>query len=196
MLAGIGILLIGVFPTDSGSEATVRGMIHKHIVYAVGLLFPLSCYTLLPSLKADLRWKVLVPYTAFTGSLVFIFIIGWIYLNVSGLVNSILGIYERIFTLNATVWVEVMAVRLLFLPQIEPVMRREISHLPRFMLVGASLLMAFSGYQIRKQKRNRRKISFSSMISPLLFMGAKDLGDRHGLKPFTSLALNIVEDEE
>lgn len=195
ILSGIGVLLIGIIPTDPAPVMTLRGLVHKQIVYAVGLLFPAACYTMLPSLKNDPNWRGLAPYTAITGSLVFVFIVGWIYLNASGLVSSILGLYERIFTWNATIWVEIMAVRLLFLPHIEPAVRRNLSRVPRYVIVGASLLMAFSGFQIRKQRRIGRKISTSSIINPLLFIGAKSLGDRFGLKPLTSVALNLVKNE-
>jgi hypothetical protein len=196
ILAGLGILLLSVFPTDPFPKMTICGVVHKYLVYTVGLLFPASCFLMLPSLKADSRWRGLVNFTAITGFLVFLFIIGWIYLNVSGLVNSILGLYERIFTLNAIVWIEVMAVRLLFLPNREPTIRRNIVKVPRYAVIGVSMLLAFSAFQVRKQRRIRRKISFSSMISPVLFFGARNLGDRCGLKPLTDLALNVVKNEE
>jgi hypothetical protein len=116
ILMGIGMIIIGVFPTDSGHVMSLHGKIHHCTVYVLGFIFPVSCFSLLPSLKADPRWRSLSIYTAVSGAMVFAFIIGWIYMTTAGLMDSWVGLYERAFTANAILWLEVMALRLLFLP--------------------------------------------------------------------------------
>jgi len=125
-LMGLGMLLIGVFPTDDGNSITMHGLIHQYTVRAVGLMFPLACALMIPSLKSDLRWKGLAIYTGVAGASVFILIIIWILLVISGLMSAVTGLYERVFVANTVLWLEIMALRLLFLPEEMEKTEREI----------------------------------------------------------------------
>ena len=70
-LIGLGFLLVGIFPTDTTANVTWRRVVHKDIVYSLGLLFPVSCFLMLPSLKADPRWKSFTVFTGISGIAVF-----------------------------------------------------------------------------------------------------------------------------
>ncbi len=115
-LTGLGTLIIGIFPTDLGPTVSLHARIHHDTVKVVGALFPLLCFLLLPSLKADPRWKGFVLYTGFAGAVAVLLIPVWFIGNSTGWMYYWVGLYERIFAANSIIWLEVMAVRLILLP--------------------------------------------------------------------------------
>jgi len=126
-LSGFGFLLIGIFPNDPPETImTLRGLIHQTTIEAISILFPFACFPIVPSLKHDPRWENLATYTFITGVLgIILDIIGGMILLTHWL-EPWFGLYERILTANALVWLEVMAIRLLLLSMSE---RREESRL-------------------------------------------------------------------
>jgi hypothetical protein len=110
---GFGLLLVGAFRTDPvGTERTVEGAIHWIAALTVFWSFPLGILLLAPSLRSDHFWKKFYVYTIITGILALIL--------VSVLVAfkdhiSWFGLYERILVANMIIWVEVTAIRLLYL---------------------------------------------------------------------------------
>lgn len=108
---GFGLLLIGAFRTQpSGGSYTVENMIHYLTARTIFALFPIACFLIAASLRADPDWKVLFSYTVFTGVIASVLVILWISFQFQ--INWF-GLYERILVANAVVWLEVMAVNLL-----------------------------------------------------------------------------------
>lgn len=113
---GLGMFIIGVFPTDIGPVCSLHGYIHHYTVRVITIIFPITCFLMVPSLKADPRWKALAAYTAFCGAMVVVLIVIGVIGFLVGLSDSWVGLYERILTANSIIWVEVMGIRMLFLP--------------------------------------------------------------------------------
>ena len=110
---GFGLLLIGAFRTDpAGAGRTMEGTIHGAASNAVFWLFPVVVLLLLPSMKADPRWKAVFNYTvtAIAFALVLALMRPFLPANLSWF-----GLYERVLVGNAAVWVEVVAIQLLIL---------------------------------------------------------------------------------
>ena len=107
------LVIIGIFHKDpTGTAMTTRGMIHWAGAFVVFQLFPLVCFLLAPSLKADPRWKSLFAYTTATGIIAVILIaIGWCL----GTDFHWFGLFERILATNQGIWLEVISIRLLLL---------------------------------------------------------------------------------
>jgi MFS family permease len=110
---GFGMLLMGAFRTDpSNVPHTAEGIIHLIASAMVFWLFPIAISLLAPSLKKDPQWRGLFLYTIITSVLSLAFAIGRLLLP-SPL--SWFGLYERLVVANAVIWVEIIAIRLLFL---------------------------------------------------------------------------------
>ncbi|MFC1934462.1 DUF998 domain-containing protein [Chloroflexota bacterium] len=108
---GFGLLLIAAFKTQpAGAPQSIEGLIHSATARTVFLLFPLVCFLLVPSLRADNRWKNLFVYNIVAGALGAIFVVIWLVFSTR--INWF-GLYERILFANATIWLGVMAVQLL-----------------------------------------------------------------------------------
>ncbi len=116
ILCGVGFILLSIFSTDvRGSPVvTLRGLVHQGSVRVITSLFPLACFLLIPSLKNDRRWHNLLVYTVVTGILALVIDVLWAVLP-GEFLKPRLGLYERILTAIALVWMEVTAVRLLLL---------------------------------------------------------------------------------
>ncbi len=114
VLFGFGLLLIGAFRTDpvGVSPHTVEGMIHSVAATTVFSIFPIACLLISPSLKSDPSWKILFRYTVVACIIAALLVITGIWLPDQW---SWFGLYERILVLNMVLWVEVMAIRLLWL---------------------------------------------------------------------------------
>lgn len=108
---GFGLLLIGAFRTHpSAGSYTVENIIHYLTARAIFALFPIACFLMAISLRADPGWKALFGYTMVTGVIAAILVILWISFQFQ--INWF-GLYERILVANAVVWLEVMAINLL-----------------------------------------------------------------------------------
>jgi len=119
-LCGFVLMLIAAFHIDApGTPRTTDGIIHSIASYSLGLLFPIAILSLAPSLKSTTNWKNIFTYTLAAGILALGLIIGAALTEQTGW----FGLYERIIILNAIIWVEVVAVRLLRLS-----LRREPKH--------------------------------------------------------------------
>jgi hypothetical protein len=108
---GFGLLLIGAFRTHpSGGSYTVENIIHYLTAHTIFALFPIACFLMAISLRADPGWKVLFGYTVVTGVIAAVLVILWISFQFQ--INWF-GLYERILVANAVIWLEVMAINLL-----------------------------------------------------------------------------------
>jgi hypothetical protein len=111
VIIGICVLLIRFADTDPpGQGPTLEGAIHIYLAEIVVFLFPVACFLLAPSIKQDPRWKGFFYYTIITGIIGFSLAVRgmkplpqWVWL----------GLHERILVLNAMVWMELAAIRLL-----------------------------------------------------------------------------------
>jgi hypothetical membrane protein len=110
-MIGLGFLIIASFHTDPpGYPRTLEGAIHIHAAEIIALLFPVACFLLAPSFKHDTRWKHLFPYTIIAGIVGLVLAVGrmrpmtqWVWF----------GLHERVMVLNAMIWMELAALRLL-----------------------------------------------------------------------------------
>jgi hypothetical protein len=108
---GFGLLLIGAFRTHpSVGSYSVENIIHYLTARAIFALFPIACFLMAISLRADPGWKALFGYTMVTGAIAAILVILWIAFQFQ--INWF-GLYERIMVANAVIWLEVMAINLL-----------------------------------------------------------------------------------
>lgn len=121
ILGGIGFMLIAIFPTDvPGEPLSFHNLVHQGAVRVITALFPFSCFSLIPSLRGDPRWRGLTAYTAVTGILALSLDLLWV-----AIPHEILhlweGLYERLLTANSLAWMEVMGLRLLAVPPPVPI---------------------------------------------------------------------------
>lgn len=110
-LVGIDLILVAIFPTrEAGAPVTIQVVIHIFAACSIAGIFPLAILLLNPSLKAR-GWSRFYKYTFFVSGfalLVDIFALVVIAFNL-----NLLGIMERLLILNALIWIEVIAIRLL-----------------------------------------------------------------------------------
>jgi hypothetical protein len=110
---GFTVLLIGAFRTDPlGAARTIEGRIHGFTASTAFSLFPVALLFLIPSLRNDPDWRVLLRYTAVT------FILGIVLVIVLRIMqeqSTWFGLVERLLVLNMMIWVEVAAIRLFIL---------------------------------------------------------------------------------
>jgi len=110
---GFALLLIGAFRTDpvSGPD-TIEGTIHGLTATAAFWIFPVAILIITYSLKNDPNWKGIFRYTFIVGILAIALVIT---LGVLPDEASWFGLLERILVANMIIWVEVAAIKLLFL---------------------------------------------------------------------------------
>ena len=112
-LFGFSLLMIGAFRTDPvGGTRTIEGTIHLLASIAVFGLFPIAVFSLISSFKNDPNWQRMFLYSVITAGIAFALAIGRLFLPEK---LSWFGLYERILVVNAVIWVEVVAIRLLVL---------------------------------------------------------------------------------
>jgi len=207
VLIGFGTLLIGVFPTDPGPTISLHAQIHHGLVRGIGILYPISCFLMLPSLKSDPRWKPLTAYTAISGTMVFILVLVWILMLSSDWMDAWVGLYERVFVANAVIWLEIMALRLLFLPAYLENTERKIeefvfSRLNRefWINLGESGRVIVSGLKHHEQRAEGRPrilrttgyIAFSALLAATLRLHLKKQPVRQELSVPTALDIEPV----
>lgn len=110
---GFGLLLIGAFRTDPvGAPDTIEGTIHGLTASAVFWLFPVAILVIAPSLKSDPNWRNIFLYTVVAGILavILVLILGFLQDDISWF-----GLLERLLVANMIIWVEVAAIKLLYL---------------------------------------------------------------------------------
>jgi hypothetical protein len=113
-IMALGEIISAVFKVDLvKSPLSIHALIHQIGASAVAIGFPLAGLFLLPSLKAEQRWKGLTNYTfAVAVSMLILEIIREALLPTTWL-NPWFGLYEKVLLANSSVWIEVMAIRLL-----------------------------------------------------------------------------------
>jgi hypothetical protein len=113
-IMALGEIISAVFKVDLvKSPLSTHALIHQIGATAVAIGFPLAGLFLLPSLKAEQRWKGLANYTfAVAVSMLILEIIREALLPTTWL-NPWFGLYEKVLLANSLVWIEVMAISLL-----------------------------------------------------------------------------------
>jgi Protein of unknown function (DUF998) len=112
---GLGLLAIAVFPTDRVGTWTVHGIIHLGIVVALALVLPLICLMTAARLKPRASWRGYAEFSVFIGVVVAVLTV-MLLLAWSGIWPALhpwLGLYERMVFALPSLWMEVMALRLL-----------------------------------------------------------------------------------
>jgi hypothetical protein len=110
---GFALLLIGAFRTDPvGAPHTIEGTIHGLTATSSFWIFPAAILIIAPSLRKDPNWKSIFRYTVITGVLAIALVIT---LGVLPDEAKWFGLLERILVANMIIWVEVAAIKLLFL---------------------------------------------------------------------------------
>jgi hypothetical membrane protein len=112
---GLGLVSIGVFPTDRIGTWTLRGAVHLGVVAALAVLLPLSCLATAAQVQRDRAWRGYATFSVLIGvltsALTAILLLVW-----SGLWRAShpwLGLSERITFGLPCVWMEMIAIRLL-----------------------------------------------------------------------------------
>jgi hypothetical protein len=110
---GFAMLIIGAFRTDPvGAARTIEGRIHGLAATSAFWIFPAALLAITPSFRKDPNWRGIFRYTMVAGILAVPLVIT---LGVLKDDISWFGLLERIVVANMIIWVEVAAVRLLFL---------------------------------------------------------------------------------
>jgi hypothetical membrane protein len=113
VIFGFALLLIGAFRTDPlGADRTIEGSIHGLAATTAFWNFPIAILAISPSLRNDPDWKGIFRYTMIAGILAVALV-----LVIGALPDTLswFGLLERLLVLNMIVWVEVAAIKLLFL---------------------------------------------------------------------------------
>lgn len=112
---GLGLLAIAVFPTDRVGTWTIHGIIHLGIVVALALVLPVICLMTAARLKPHASWRGYAEFSVLIGVVVAVLTI-MLLLAWSGIWPALhpwLGLYERMVFVLPSLWMEIMALRLL-----------------------------------------------------------------------------------
>lgn len=114
ILIGFGFLAVGFFAADPSKSGitTIHGYIHDFTSDTIAVLFPLACFLMVPCFVTDVHWGSFVVYTIVTGVIAFLLDSLRIFVP-RPILGPWSGIYERIIMLNALIWLELVALRLL-----------------------------------------------------------------------------------
>ena len=230
-LVGAGVLLVGVFPTNPGLDPTLHGSIHHLAARLVGILFPIAIFSLVFSMKSDRRWKALAVYTVVSGVFVTALIFVWICLAVTGLMNSWVGLYERVFMAIAMTWLVAISIRLIMLSyrsghgnyfpvntkrtiwghvgEIGRVIygqmksrkaaedqKTRIIQALKYTTYGVLLVLAIRQHKKNEKEAKINQSAYTPVISKVLLLGAKKIGQRLGIAPVTTVVMDIIIDEQ
>jgi len=115
VLMGLGEMLIGIFQADLGKSLpiTLHALIHQVAASVSAVAFPAVAFLMLPSMKADPRWKGLATYTVIAAGVAIGLLIGREAWLLTHWLDPWWGLYERVLMANSLIWVEIMAIRLL-----------------------------------------------------------------------------------
>lgn len=112
---GLGLLAIAVFPTDRVGTWTIHGIIHLGIVVALALVLPVICLMTAARLKPYASWMGYAEFSVLIGVVVAVLTV-MLLLAWSGIWPALhpwLGLYERMVFVLPSLWMEIMALRLL-----------------------------------------------------------------------------------
>jgi hypothetical protein len=113
VLFGFALLLIGAFRTDPvGAARTIEGTIHGLMATTAFWIFPAAILIISPSFMKDPNWNGIFRYSLIAGLLAIALVIT---LGVLPDNTSWFGLLERLVVANMIIWVEVAAIKLLFL---------------------------------------------------------------------------------
>ena len=114
ILIGFTFIAAGIFVADPVAVGitTLHGVIHDVAGHALAVFFPFACFLMLPGFEADIHWDKFVVYTIVAGAAAFVLdslriLVPW------HLILPWNGVYERIILVNALVWLELVALKLL-----------------------------------------------------------------------------------
>ncbi len=115
LASGVGLVAIAVFPTDFPGASTTHGAVHLGIVFMLALLLPVVCFVIAGQMKRHSSWRGYARFTvligALTGGLTLMLLLAW-----SGAwpaSHPWLGLYERTVFALPSIWMEIMAIRLM-----------------------------------------------------------------------------------
>jgi len=114
LLIGLGFTTAGVFQADTSviGVASWHGLIHNIAGYSLAGVFPFACFLMVPVYKADIHWRNFVAYTIAAGTVGLVMDLSRVTVPWS-LLGPWNGLYERVILLNALVWLELVALKLL-----------------------------------------------------------------------------------
>lgn len=113
---GLALVSLAVFPTDrTGGIWTIHGEIHLGVVGAMAILLPLSCLAAAQEMKSNQAWRGYGQFSVLIGAAtsacavaLLLVWIGWWPAS-----HPWLGLYERAAFALPSLWMEVIAIRLL-----------------------------------------------------------------------------------
>ena len=110
-LSIVGIVIVGLHPTDIPGHATTTGAIHIATTASLIFLVPIACFMIAPGLQKAYRSRWLSAYTKSAGVMQLVLIAGIMFLSLDNL--GWIGLAERIIMLNGLVWMQIANVHTL-----------------------------------------------------------------------------------
>lgn len=121
IIMGLAQLATAIFRVnqDPFAPKTIAYNIHNWVFLTTAAAFPIGALLLVPSLKADKRWRLFAGFTIATGITALTLGLYWVVAHplAPQLINPWFGIYERILLSIPLVWIIVISTRLLWIIQ-------------------------------------------------------------------------------
>ncbi len=112
VLSGFSLIMTGIFPCDPGCvDVTISGLFHSIFATIAAFSMILAPLFLLPRLKKDRRWQGYVNYSIV--SLIAATLVSAMYGSMA--FEQWTGVLQRISMGIMLLWVEIMAIRLLYI---------------------------------------------------------------------------------
>jgi hypothetical membrane protein len=119
ILMGLAQLATAIFRVnqDPFAPKTIAYNIHNWVFLTTAAIFPIGALLLVPSLKADKRWRPFTGLTIATGITALVLGLYWVVAHplAPELINPWFGIYERILLSIPLVWIMMISTRLLWI---------------------------------------------------------------------------------
>ena len=119
LLIGLGFTVAGIFQADPSVNPSIvgamtwHGLVHDFAGYSLAGVFPIACFLMVPGFKKDVHWRKFVNYTIAVGVLSLLLDLVRVTLPWS-LLQPWNGLYERVILINDLVWLELVALKLLY----------------------------------------------------------------------------------
>lgn len=105
------LIVVLIFPIDR-NNISLFSKIHYLTTFVLILTITIFVMSVIRSMKRNLYWKKLVPYTYFVLFFNFIFGIIWFYINEAGLLFEWKGLFQKIVIMNVVIWLSIVGFKL------------------------------------------------------------------------------------
>lgn len=118
-VGGLAFILVGCF-TSTSTHHTLPGTIHARAAQIIYYSFPLAFFILIPRLKEDRYWRGLARYSLLAAILGLILAVAFTWSAQWSLLSAHIGLVQRILLAVSSVWLGVLALRLLAISSRSP----------------------------------------------------------------------------